>query len=715
MIAGLTLGTELRRFLRSKLGRIAMVVLMLMPLMYSALYLWAFWNPFGHVDKMPVAFVNSDLGTEVDGEEINAGDQIVDQLKNEDRVHFDFVSEQEAEDGVRDGTYYFSVQLTPDFSEAVASPTTGDARKAVIQTTYNDSNGYLSTLIGENVIRTMLPVISDRIGEEAVDKVLIGIQSAGAGLEKAADGASRLHEGALKLSDGAVQLNEGAVKLDGGLDSALAATNKLNTGAAKVDANVVKLGEGADRLAAGSQQLNDQVEGAAAKLSSLTGGVNQLGGGVDQLADGAVRIDNGVQQLNATLSQVTDLQTTTSANIRQLADQLRPIPNPDVQNVVRQLDQVAFDVDHNALGQNAPATAQLNELAAGTSQLAYQLSDAQAPFRSGFDRLAEGTAALPGKLGELQNGVAQLNDGMQRLDSGLNLLHEEGTTRLVTGTGELRNGLQKLDDGAGRLVDGTTKLVDGGNRLSDGSGELATKLTEGSEAVPKWNTEQRKGVASVLGGPVRLTTTNDAGTHTFGAGLAPFFFSLAMFIGGLIIFMILRPLQNRAVASGVAPLRAALDGFLPAALIATGQATAIFLVTRYGVGLEPVYPIGLLAFCVLVSLMFTAMNQLLNAALGPGPGKVAAMAMLMLQLLASGGLYPVETEPALFQWLHPINPMTYSVNGFRQLMYGHVDHRLPQAVVAVALVFLLSMVLTALVARRDRSWTMKRLHPPIKI
>ncbi|MEZ2190491.1 YhgE/Pip family protein [Corynebacterium sp. CCM 9204] len=715
MIAGLTLGTELRRFLRSKLGRIAMVVLMLMPLIYSALYLWAFWNPFGHVDKMPVAFVNSDLGTKVDGEEINAGNQIVEHLKKEDRVHFDFVSEQEAEEGVRDGRYYFSVQLTPDFSEAVASPTTGDARKAVIQTTYNDSNGYLSTLIGENVLRTMLPVISERIGEEAVDKVLIGIQSAGAGLEKAADGATQLHDGAEKLNDGAIQLSEGAVKLNGGLDSALAATGKLNAGAIKLDANVVQLSKGADKLAAGTRQLNDQVEGATAKLTALTRGVDQLGGGVDQLADGAVRIDAGVQQLNASLSQVTDIQTTTSTNIRQLADQLRPIPNPDVQNVVRQLDQMAFDVDHNALGQNAPATAQLNELANGTSQLAYQLSDPQAPFRSGFNQLTEGTSILPGKLGELQTGVTQLNDGMQLLNTGLNKLHQDGTSRLVTGTGELQNGLQKLDDGAGRLVDGTNRLVDGTAQLNDGAGELATRLTKGAEAVPKWDTEQRKGTASVLGGPVRLTTTNDTGSHTFGAGLAPFFFSLAMFVGGLIIFMILRPLQNRAVASGVAPLRAALDGLLPAALIAIGQATAIFLVTRYGVGLEPVYPIGLLVFCILVSLMCTAMNQLFNAALGPGAGKVTAMALLMLQLLSSGGLYPVETQPALFQWVHPINPMTYTVNGFRQLMYGHVDHRLPEAIMAVLLVFILSICLTAVVARRDRSWTMKRLHPPIKI
>lgn len=91
------------------------------------------------------------------------------------------------------------------------------------------------------------------------------------------------------------------------------------------------------------------------------------------------------------------------------------------------------------------------------------------------------------------------------------------------------------------------------------------------------------------------------------------------------------------------------------------------------------------------------------------------MALLMLQILASGGLYPVETEPRFFQLLHPINPMTYSVNGFRQLMYGNVDHRLVQAIVAIFIITGLALALTAMAARRDRMWTMKRLHPAIQL
>ena len=153
----------------------------------------------------------------------------------------------------------------------------------------------------------------------------------------------------------------------------------------------------------------------------------------------------------------------------------------------------------------------------------------------------------------------------------------------------------------------------------------------------------------------------------------------------------------------------------PAIIIGSLQATLIVSVTVFAVGLDPRYPIGLWVFSIAVSIMFAAVNQMLNVLLGPGPGKVTAMALLMLQILASGGLYPVETEPRFFQLLHPINPMTYSVNGFRQLMYGNVDHRLVQAIVAIVIITGLSLTLTAVAARRNRMWTMKRLHPAIQL
>ncbi|AZA12615.1 YhgE/Pip family protein [Corynebacterium choanae] len=687
MFAGFSLGTELRRFRRSTLGRIAILAITLIPLMYSALYLWAFWDPFGQVNRLPIAFVNNDKGTVVAGEPFNAGDEVVAELKEEPQVSFDFVDEHTAQEGVKDGTYYFVVSLPEDFSQAVTSPTTDSPHKAVIHTTYNDTNGYLSTLIGQNVMRTMVPVISNKIGIQAVDKVLVGVQDAGQGLHQAADGAQQLADGGHTLQDG--------------LGSAKDGSDKLATGAQTLDEKMGELSQGAQQLADGTSLLATKVDTATGKLTDLTRGVNQLGSGLDQLGQGATELNNGVQQLKSTSDQITATQADMARNLRQIAAQLRAIPDPGAHNLAAQVEQAATNMETTALGPASPLTNQVNRLAGGTSQLAYQLADPNAPFRGGFNQLQQGTGQLPGQLGQLVDGVNQLNSGAQTLAAGASQLKSEGTAQLTTGANDLDDGIGKLYSGSGELVIGLD--------------ELATKLGEGADKVPAMDTEMREHLAQTIGAPVKLETTNEAGENTFGAGLAPFFFSLAMFIGGLIIFLLLQPMQNRAVASGASPLRAAIDGFLPGALIGTLQATIIVAVTLYGVGLNAAYPLGLWCFSVLVSVMFVAVNQFLNVLLGPGPGKVAAMALLMLQILASGGLYPVETEPALFQWLHPINPMTYSVDGFRQFIYGNLDHRAPQSITAVLIIIALSLTLTAFGAWRDRTWTMKRLHPPIKL
>lgn len=672
--ASLSMGRELKRFGRAKLARVAIIAIVLLPLLYSALYLWAFWNPFGQINKLPVAFVNEDKGAYISGKPLNAGDQIVENLKTNDQVHFDYVSKEEALEGVKNGRYYFMVELTPDFSEAVASPAGGAPRKAVIQATYNDTNGYLSTMIGENVMRTMMPVISQSIGEQTIDRVLVGVQAAGHGLDQAADGAAQLTKGLSEANQGA---------------------EKLQAGATQVDEKLGELAAGAEKLHQGTQTLDQAVTQATGQLDQMVTGVGDLHQGLVQLGDGATQINDGVQQLKARVDGITAAQGNAAEQIKQLTAQLQPLQaNPAVQGAIEQLNQLAAALETQGAGPNSHFAQDIQKLANGTSQLAYQLGNEQAPFRAGMDQLAQGTGTLPGKIGELVDGVHQLNAGAGQLADGAARLRSEGTTP---------------------LTQGATNLATGVNKLEEGSNTLATKLRTGASAVPAWSEEQREATASVLGGPVALQTTNEAGNNTFGGGLAPFFFSLALFIGGLIIFLLLKPMNNRALAAGLSPLRAALNGLVPAGVIATLQAIMVVAVTIFAVGLRPAHPWLLTLFCIGVALMFTAVNQMLNVALGPGPGKVACMALLMFQILASGGLYPVETEPRLFQWLYHVNPMSYSINGIRELIYGSIDARLGHSITAVIVITCVALGLTALCAYRDRLWSMKRLHPAIQI
>ncbi len=99
MVGGLALGSEIKRFARNRMTRIAVVILMLMPLTYGALYLWAYWDPFGHVNKLPVALVNSDRGTEVSGQSVNVGAEIAKSLTDDKSLDWHLVDDADARDG----------------------------------------------------------------------------------------------------------------------------------------------------------------------------------------------------------------------------------------------------------------------------------------------------------------------------------------------------------------------------------------------------------------------------------------------------------------------------------------------------------------------------------------------------------------------------------------------------------------------------------------
>lgn len=202
---------------------------------------------------------------------------------------------------------------------------------------------------------------------------------------------------------------------------------------------------------------------------------------------------------------------------------------------------------------------------------------------------------------------------------------------------------------------------------------------------------------------------------TFGTGFAPFFLPLALFVGGIITWMLLRPVQTRPISTGLGAMRVVLASYWPAALIAIAQVLVMYVVVHFGVGLVPVYVFGTIAFLGLVGLTYMALIQAFNAIFGPAVGRVVTLAFLMLQLVSSGGIYPVETTAKPFEVLHPFDPMTYAVNGLRQLTVGGIDSRLWVSIAVLLGLLLASLVASSLSVRRDRAWTLMRLHPPIEV
>ncbi len=650
--AGLAFGSEIKRFGRSRLTRAAIVVLMLLPLVYGALYLWAFWDPFGNVNKMPVALVNADKGTEVKGQKINAGAEVEKALADDKSLDWNIVSPAEARQGVKDGTYYFMLELPENFSAAIASPMTGKPEKAQLRAVYNDANNYVSSTIGQSAMAQVLNAVSTRVSGQAVNQVLSMMITAGSGIEQAADGAGKLHDGLVTANDGAAQLATGL-------------------GTAKT---------GSAQLRAGSQQLSDGITQATDPLLAVTKALSGLGGNTAQLQQSAAALVEAADKAGVFVKT----QDTALAGIDAAIKQLTTSPDPAARQAAEALRAVRAQLAQASM---TPAAKQQIIAAAGAaSTMTEQLRTPGSPLQTVLAQIGATGGDLTAKLTELRSGAQQLAAGNAT-----------------------------LDDGITQLSDGATKLSAGTVQLRDGSQELATKLREGAGAVPKWSQEQTTQVAQTIGGPVQLDATHENRAPNFGTGMAPFFLTLALFFGALVLWMVFRPLQNRAVAAEVLAIRVVMASYLPAAAIGLCQAVILYCVVRFALGLEVAHPVAMIFFMMGVSVAFIAFTQAVNAFVGPAVGRVLIMALLMLQLVSSGGMYPVETTARPFQILHKYDPMTYGVNGLRQLVSGGIDHRLWQAIAVLVFLWVASITVSCLSARRNRLWNLDRLIPAIKI
>lgn len=648
MLAGLAFGSEIKRFGRSRMTRAAIVVLMLLPLVYGALYLWAYWDPFGHVNKMPVALVNADKGATVSGQHVNIGEEISKSLTADGSMDWHVLSLDEARSGVDHGNYYFMLELPPDFSEAIASPLTGEPKQANLVAVYNDANNYISSSIGRTAIDQVLNAVSTRISGQAVNQVLSVVVSSGAGIQQAADGARQLADGAAKVDDGAGQLATG-----------------LHTAR-----------PGSAQLATGAKQLSDGINQATDPLLTVTKAVANIGGSTDKLQQGAEALRQANDQIDGIAKAQDSAANALTAVIDQLAGRQDPAANT-LRGIQDQLREHQF---------TPQVRQQLTDAENASIAMTETLRGPGSPLKSALDQVGGEGQELTNKLTQLRNGAQQL----------------------ATGNAQLSSGIAKMDDGAQQLKSGTAQL-------RSGSAELATKLTDGAKQVPTWSNQQKNAIADTIGGPVHLETAHENAAPNFGTGMAPFFVTLALFFGALVLWMILRPLQTRAIAAEVLPLRVALSSYLPAATIGIFQAIILYCVVRFALGMHAAHPVAMLGFMVLISFAFVAATQAINALVGPAVGRVLLMALLMLQLVSAGGMYPVETTSRPFQILHKYDPMTYGVNGLRQLILGGIDGRLWQAVITLLFILLGGLLITSLSARRNQLWNLTRLLPSIKM
>jgi putative membrane protein len=490
------------------------------------------------------------------------------------------------------------------------------------------------------------------------------------------------------------------------LASANQGAAELANGLAALDAGSAQLADGTAQAAAGGRQLATTVDKAADTVEPA------LRKHSEDIAAAATAIADGADAVAAHLDALPALADRAVGRTHEMVVELDALAaaHPDL------ADDAAFSAARKAAADAAELAVTMRGQVGDVDRLADSLRAVSVQARAvaaAAPHLADDVAAARAKVDRLAAGLDELSLGAQNLHSGTHTA-AVGARELAGGVYRLSTGARQLDSGLTSLSAGTRSLASGLATLNDGAQRLADGLADGAERIPGYDPDSRAERAGVLGDPVALQRSVRHAAATYGVGFAPYFAALALWVGAMLTFMVFKPLVRRNVLSGAHPLRIAGSAYRPAAAVGVAQAVILYLVLRYALGLVPVSPWATLGTLVLTALAFTAIVQLLGAALGT-PGRLAALALLMLQLTSSGGTYPVQTSPGFFRALHPWMPMTYVIDALRRLTVGGSADRVWMAVGVLCGLTAGALALTALAARRARRLRAADLHPVLSM
>ncbi|PBC64480.1 hypothetical protein BKI49_09110 [Streptomyces sp. Tue6028] len=685
---------ELRRFGRGKLPRAALVALLLLPLLYGALYLWSFWDPYGRLDRIPVALVNDDKGATAAGRKVTAGDDITKGLRDSDTFEWHEVSAAEARRGVEDGTYYLSLTMPDDFSARIASSSGASPETGALQVRTNDANNYIVGQISRTVFSEVRTAASTKASRSFLDKIFISFSDIHGATEKAADGADRLKGGIGKAKKGSKDLADGLAEAKKG-------SGKLSGGLKKLDKGAGDLEDGSRQVADGTQTLADRVNGVAGKVGPfLKDNEKSIGDTAQLVADSASGIrhnlDDLVERAPGAAKGAHAASTALEAVYKARCE--TPVVPDLACGDLKKAKTAAADVAEVADDLNTLIDDQDGDLDELDKNLATLEKQAQA--------LADRSPHLSEDLTDAVSKINKLNEGASKV--------AKGAKRLHTGLGTAKAGARDLDTGMGALKTGASDLDGGMYKLVGGSGKLAGGLHDGAEQIPDYDRSDRDRRTQVMADPVRLASQDLHKAPNYGTGFAPYFIPLSLWVGAMVAYMLIPPLNRRALAVGASAWRVALAGWLPVAAVGVLQTAALMSVLHWAIGLEMARAAGTVGFLFLVTACFAALVQWLNARFGAA-GRILVLAFLMLQLTSAGGTYPVQTSPRFFSAIHPFLPMSYVVEALRRLITGGGLGPVWQACAVLVAFTVGALALTALSARRKQVWTLDRLHPELSL
>lgn len=673
---------DILRLLKNPVALVITIGICVIPSLYAWYNIVANWDPYGNTANIKVAVANNDQGTsnEYVGE-LNAGDETVSKLKENDQLGWVFTDADAAVEGVKSGEYYAAIVIPDDFSANLTSMLTGTFTQPQLEYYCNEKKNAIAPkvtdtgaqTVEEQINETFVATVSETLvekiqnaagdldaqGAETQGGILENVQRSNQALQDVRDALAGMQKTIATSKEAGAKADETLAALSGQIPSLVNALDKGDALLASARTSSRNFASSLNTtLSHGLTQMGKVSSNANVAVGKLSGAISAAGGKVDGALADVQMVINDVNGIIIDIREITGIDS--GLILSALEEQLA-----ELQTLKDALQDQSTDIQNSA-GAIAGAVSSLDS---ATQQGISAMEGVQQDMAStvlpqlsqGMDSFSEVSGDLTGVVTSLEPTIAQARGVLAQLTT-------------------------TLDQASSTMSQADSSLEKLQGTLSTAANDVAAlRASESLDKLDEILGASSADLADLMSSPVTLTTKAVYPVSNYGSGVAPFYTNLALWVGGCVLIAIIKlEVDGEGIGAFTATegyfgrwLLLVVLGFAQAFIVCCGDLV---------LGMQCLRPelfvlAGIFTSFVYVNIIYALASAFKHI------GKALVVILVIVQIPGSSGMYPIEMMPDFFQYLHPLLPFTYGISAMRETiggMYG-MDYAINLGVLAVFL------------------------------
>lgn len=668
---------DVRRISHNVIALIVILGLIIVPCLYAWFNIAACWDPYGNTGKIKIAVASVDEGYE--GElislNINIGDTVLSSLRENTQMDWIFTSKKKALNGVESGKYYAAIVIPETFSNDMMSVFSEDIQSPEITYYYNAKENAIApkvtdkgasavqTQVNEVFIKTIantvldaLQTVSNTADESGADAIVSNlttnldrINNSLTTVTGTLQSYARMTEAAQMMLDTTSAFLKQSQETSGNNLNSLKDTQKsFNTIQDAISGTTDSINDAltssTDFYIQISKTLNSTLQSQEKDNAAMANTLNALAKEVDTLTQPYITLRDLCVEIGNQYPAVSDATGTLVGKLNESIVS---------QNALRDKLNSAADALRSSSTDAASAKAEIDQLIQSSSQ---DLKNVQSDYESSVkDQLNQ----LLNSMKSTDSTVSSLLSQIDQSASGVYTLSGSASSDLSQIKTALENSCALLQKSSDKISDTLQKLDE--IQESGDYSQMQDLLSGNHESI-----------SSFLASPVELNTNKLYPVENYGSSMAPFYSTLAMWVGGTILVAMLKVSISESSLKGMKKVRdyqVYFGRYIVFLLIGLAQSTLIGLGDLLYLRIQCEAPFLFMLACWITSLVYVNVIYTLTVSFGD-VGKAIAVILMVIQVAGSGGTFPIEVAPKIFQSVYPLMPFAHSMAALRETIGG---------------------------------------------